>query len=81
MKKSKISFFDAPTDKKRQKTSIINQKQYFQSSMGRYNSIGICCSMVLDTKLSKDFKFSIKNRKLSVSDPHIGQNMTKNASK
>ena len=42
------------------KTSIINQKQYFQSSMGRYNSIGICCSMVLDTKLSKDFKFSIK---------------------
>ena len=49
--------------------------------MGRYNSIGICCSMVLDTKLSKDFKLSIKNRKLSVSDPHIGQNMTKDASK
>ena len=63
------------------KTSVINQKQHFQSSMGCYNSIGICCSMVLDTKLSKDFKFSIKNRKLSVSDPHIGQNMTKNASK
>ena len=60
MKKSKITFFDAPTDKKRQKASIINQKQHFQSSMGRYNSIGICCSMVLDTKLSKDFKLSIK---------------------
>ena len=41
-------------------TSIINQKQHFQSSMGCYNSIGICCSMVLDTKLSKDFKLSIK---------------------
>ena len=81
IKKSKNLVFDAPADKKWQKTSVINQKQHFQSSMGCYNSIGICCSMVLDTKLSKDFKFSIKNRKLSVSDPHIGQNMTKNASK
>ena len=81
IKKSKNSVFDAPADKKWQKTSVINQKQHFQSSMGCFNSIGICCSMVLDTKLSKDFKFSIQNRKLSVSDPHIGQNMTKNASK
>ena len=64
MKKSKITFFDAPTDKKRQKASIINQKQHFQSSMERYNSIGICCSMVLDTKLSKDFKFSIEKSKI-----------------
>ena len=63
------------------KTSVINQKQHFQSSMGCYNLIGICCSMGLDTKLSKDFKFSIQNRKLSVSDPYIGRNMTKNASK
>ena len=80
-KNQKFHFLMPQRTKNDKKTSIINQKQYFQSSMGRYNSIGICCSMVLDTKLSKDFKFSIKNRKLSVSDPYIGQNMTKNASK
>ena len=76
-KNQKFQFLMLQRIKNDKKTSVINQKQRFQSSMGCFNSIGICCSMDLDTKLPKDFKFSIKNRKLSISDPHIGQNMTK----